>query len=596
MVLLTIVIAVACSFGASAPGAAFALGTSAGGRIAAAISEPPASPPSGGSLVSSLRSVPRTFNRFVNRSFNTDLINLLTQARLARVNRVTMVLEPMLAESWTRSADNLTYTLKLRRGVKFSDGAPFTAADVLFSFRAADCLIARCAVDDTENGSALRDVLRVQKKPLVVAAIDDYTVTIRFPSPFSQGLRLLDNLPIYPRHLLEQSLNDGTFAKSWDTTTPPAKQAGLGPFVLKEYQTGQRLVFERNPNYWRKDASGARLPYLDRLTLEIITDQNAEALSLESGQIDCMGSEIRLEDYATLKKAAAAGRVRLTDLGVGLDADSLWFNLRGDLKIPPARRSWLQNVELRRAIAETVDRKRFSDIVFLGAAAPAYSPVSPANKLWHDPGVAKPAFDRKRAAARLAGLGFTKKNGDGLVVDSGGQPLRFTLVTQKGNSSLERGAALIRDDLRTIGIGVDVVPLEQGALAERLEKGDFEAMYYRFLATDVDPALNLDLWLSSGSAHVWNMQGTSPPAEWERQIDSLMARQAASADERERKALFSQVQRIFAEQLPILYFAAPHVFVATSTRTVNLRPSLIRPMVLWSADTLAVQAARKGTN
>ena len=222
--------------------------------------------------------------------------------------------------------------------------------------------------------------------------------------------------------------------------------------------------------------------------------------------------------------------------------------------------------------------------------------MSPANKLWHDPTVPKPAFDRRRAATRLAGLGFKTKNADGLLVDGSGQPLRFTLLTQKGKTSLERGAASIRDDLRTMGIGVDVVPLDQGTVVDRLQKGDFEAVYFGFAATDLDPALNQEFWLSSGNFHVWNMSQPTPATDWERRIDELMARQAASMDERERKALFSEVQRIFADQLPLLCFAAPRVIVATSTRILNATPSPIRPMVLWSADTLAVQGGKKATN
>ena len=542
--------------------------------------------PAGGSVVASLRSEPKTFNRFVDRSAAAEVITSLTHSRLVRINRVTMELEPMLAESWTRSKDNLAYTLKLRRGVKFSDGAPFTSADVVFSFR---------VLYDERTGSLLRDTVRVQKKPLEVTAIDADTVSIRFPSVFGPGLRILDSVPIYPRHLLEQALNDGTFARAWGTATPPAKLAGLGPFMLREYTPGQRLVFDRNPNYWRKDASGARLPYLDRLTLEIVLDQNAELLRLQSGQIDCIASEVRPEDYAMLKQAATAGRVRLYDLGVSLNADSFWFNLRKDAKIPEGRRSWLQNVELRRAIAEAVDRKRFADTVFLGAAVPVFGPVSPANKIWFDPQVPAPAFDRVRAANRLASIGLKNKNADGILLDAGGQPARFTLVTLKGNTALERGAAVIRDELRAIGLVMDVVPLEVGALVDRLEKGDFEALYFNFTMTDLDPAGNLDFWLSSGSAHVWNTLQPQPATDWERRVDDLIVRMASSVDDRERKRLFGEVQRVFADQLPILYFAAPRVYVATSARLVNVAPSLIRPMVLWSADTLAVQK-RAGTS
>ena len=131
-------------------------------------------------------------------------------------------------------------------------------------------------------------------------------MVVRFPSPFGPGIRLLDNLAILPRHKLEAALNAGTLAKAWDLSTPPAEIVGLGPFVLKTYQPGQRLVFERNPRYWRTDERGQRLPVLDRLTLEIVPDQNAELLALQTGQIDFTQTEVRPEDYATLKRAADA--------------------------------------------------------------------------------------------------------------------------------------------------------------------------------------------------------------------------------------------------------------------------------------------------
>ena len=188
----------------------------------------------------------------------------------------------------------------------------FTSADVLFSFE---------AVYDTRVGSALADALRVGGQPLEVSAPDAKTVVVRFPVRFSPGLRLLDNLPILPKHRLEAALAQGTLRDAWGLTTPPEEMAGLGPFVLQDYVPGQRLVFSRNPRYWRRDEGRVTLPYLDRLTIVIVPDQNAEILRLETGQIDFTSTEVRAEDYARLRRAAQAGRLQLADLGVGLDAD-----------------------------------------------------------------------------------------------------------------------------------------------------------------------------------------------------------------------------------------------------------------------------------
>ena len=531
-------------------------------------------------LVSSVRAEPRTFNRYAGRDSILEILACLTQARLVRIDRRTQELEPWLAESWTTSADGLVYTLKLRQGVTFSDGVPFTSADVVFAFK---------AIYDEKTGSALGESMRVGGQPLVVTAPDPTTVVVRFPSPFGPGIRLLDNLAILPRHKLEAALNAGTLAKAWDLSTPPSEIVGLGPFVLASYQPGQRLVFERNPHYWRTDARGGRLPVLDRLTLEIVPDQNAEILALQSGQIDFTQTmEVRPEDYATLKRAAEQKKLSLVDLGVGLDADSFWLNLRPN-RPSVVQHPWLLKADLRRAISHAVDRRAFAETVFLGAAVPVYGPITPGNQRWYSPDL--PRFDYDPAAARrlLAGLGLNDRDRDGMLRDRTGAPAGFTIVTAKGNTALERGAEFIAQELKKVGLDAQVAALDVGATIDRIERGDYDAVYFRFLTTDLDPALNIDLWLSSGSAHVWNPSQVRPATDWEREIDDLMKRQVTALDLAQRKALFDQVQRIVADEQPMIQFAAPKITLAMSTRVVGATPALLRPAILWNPDTLGVR-------
>ncbi len=535
-------------------------------------------------LVSSIRAEPRGFNRYVARDSVTETIAHLTQGKLVRIDRRTQELEPWLAESWTAGADGLTYTLNLRQGVTYSDGTPFTSADVLFAFR---------AIYDERTHSALGESMSVGGKPLQVSATGPYTVVIRFPSSFGPGIRLLDNLPILPRHKLERALDEGTLAKAWDSATPVSEIVGLGPFVVAEYQAGQRLVFARNPRYWRKDADGRPLPALDRLTLEIVPDQNAELLRLQAGQVDFTQAEIRPEDYATLKAATQAGRIQLLDLGVGLDADAFWVNLRPN---KAAKRPWLQRTELRRAISHAVDRHAFANTVLLGAGVPVYGPITPGNSRWFAPDL--PKYEHNPAAARtlLTGLGLLDRDHDGVLEDRAGARASFTILTMKGNSVLERGATFVRDELRKVGLAVEVVPLEVGALIERIERGEYETVFFRFLTTDLDPALNMDFWMSSGLAHVWNPSQPSPSTDWERQIDGLMARQAMTLDQAGRKVLFDQAQRVLAEQLPVLQFAAPRVYLALSSRVGNASPALLRPAILWDPDRLTVRESPAGAH
>jgi peptide/nickel transport system substrate-binding protein len=331
-------------------------------------------PKPGGTLTVSSRIEPRSFSRLASRDNATALVTELTQARLVRVNKVTDEVEPWLAERWDRSSDGRRYTLALRHGVVFSDGQPFTADDVVFTF---------AAIYDKKTGSYLADSLQANGKRLAVRAVDPYTVELSFAEPFSAGVRLLDNLPILPRHVLGPALEAGTLADAWNLSTQTSQVVGLGPFVLARYEAGQRLIFDRNPHYFRKAGDGATLPYLDHVQIEIVPDQNAELLRLEAGQIDMTMSEVAPEAYAPLKRAADEGRVKLADLGPGYDANSLWFNLKPGAFGDDPRAVWLQRDELRQAISLAVDRTLFASTVYLGAAAPAWGPITEGNKKWY---------------------------------------------------------------------------------------------------------------------------------------------------------------------------------------------------------------------
>ena len=538
-------------------------------------------PTRGGVITSSLRSEPRTFNRWVDGNFPPELIAQLTQSKLIRINRSTQEVEPALAESWAASPDNLTFTLKLR-DASWSDGTPFTSADVVFTFT---------AVYDPKVNSILASSLRAGGQPLAVTAPDARTVVIRYPGPFGPGIAMLDNLIIAPKHKLEAALNAGTFAQAWGVATPVNELVSLGPFVLTRYEPGQRLVFDRNARYWKKDAAGVALPYLDQIILEVVPDQNAELVRLQAGQIDMLQQQVRPEDVATLRPMADQGKVQLLELGVGTDPDLFFFNLRPQHWAKDPRGSWMARKEFRQAISHGVDREAFANTVFLGAGVPIWGPITPGNQKWFSPNVPRYGFSIDKAKELLAGLGLANRDADEWLEDEKGTEARFTLLTYRGNSSLERGAAVFREDLRPLGIAVDVVALEQGALIERMIKGDFEAISFFISSTNLDPAMNPDFWLSSGSAHIWNIGQATPATEWEKQIDDLMLKMMSGTDQAERKQLFDQVQKIFAENLPVLYFVAPRMYMGVSTRVGSMSPTILRPQLLWSADTLTVRAA-----
>lgn len=534
----------------------------------------------GGEIVASLRSEPGNYSRYFEPSAAADLVSLLTQARLVRINRATDAVEPALAESWEASPDGSEVTLRLRRDVRFSDGAAFSSADVLFSF----------AVAYEAAGSVLGPSLTTAGSRLLPSAPDPHTVTIRFQAPFAPGVRILDNLPILPRHKLEPAFRAGTIAKAWTPGTPLSELAGLGPFVLAEHIAGQRLVFTRNPHYWRQGQNGEALPYLDRLTVEIIRDQNAEALRVESGAIDVMSNgDIRPDDYARFKRASGQGRLRLVDAGTGLDPDLLWFNLAPRKGTDP--KPWLRRVEFRQALSYGVDRARLANTIYLGAATPIFGPVTPRNTTWHSPSAPSYPHDTARARQLLAAAGLTDRDGDGSLEDASGAPVRFSILVQQGHTTRERTVAFLQDQFRSLGVGVDVVGLDLGGIGKRWMSGDYDTVFHGFQASSTDPALNLDFWLSSGSGHVWNPGQSRPATDWEQRIDELMRQQVAARDLAERQRIFAEVQRLFGEHLPAIYFVAPHVTLALSPDVANANPAPQIPQVLWSADTLAVSGS-----
>jgi peptide/nickel transport system substrate-binding protein len=549
-------------------------------RSSAPLTPVGAAPARGGTLTASLRSEPATFNRYAPNGGTaaTEVITLLTQAKLVRINRATDQVEPWLAEHWTVSADGRTYTLALRRGITFSDGAPFTSADVLFTFR---------ALYAPEVNSVIAPGVLVNGKPLAVTAPDPYTVVVTLPSPFAPGLQLLDNVPILPRHQLDAALSAHTFRDAWGLSTPPGTMVGLGPFVVTEVVPGQRMTLTRNARYWRRDGAGVQLPYLDSIVIEFVHGQDAEMLRLEAGTIDLLSqAQLRTEDIASVRRLRDAGKLSLIDVGTAADVDMLWFNLT-HARAAQKTRSYLQRAEFREAISCAIDRGAIVRTVYLGAAEPTYGVVSPGNRTWYAPDAVPPCHDVARAKALLAGLGLVDRNTDGMLEDPAGARVRFSIVTQGGHIR-QRVVTAVQEQLRQLGISVDVVALDPPSIFERAGSGDYDAMYFGFQASSLDPANNMDFWLSSGSFHLWNPSQAKPATTWEARIDELMQHQVAASSPDERKRLFAEVQRVIGEHAPAFALVAPKVSVAMNRRVAGALPVTLVPEILWNAETIYV--------
>jgi peptide/nickel transport system substrate-binding protein len=291
-----------------------------------------------------------------------------------------------------------------------------------------------------------------------------------------------------------------------------------------------------------------------------------------------------------VRRSEEQGGLTLLELGVSPDADALWFCLKPEAKKKDRRFSFVNRKEFRQALSHAVDREAFAQTVFLGEAVPIWGVITPGNTAWFNPNLTRYPYDPAKARTLLASIGLSDRNNDGVVEDESGAEARFTVITQRGIGSYERGLQVIAEDAKQIGISLDVATLENGAMIQRMLACDFDAVYMRVLA-DLEPSANLDFWLSSGSGHVWNREQAAPATGWEAQIDELMRQQASTPAAETRRSLFNNVQLIMAENLPMLTFAAPRMYSAHTPRVRGIVPSIMRPPILWNADSLSVADA-----
>ena len=535
---------------------------------------------SGGQLVVVERAEPRTLNPVVAIDAPSREILARTTADLIHIDRETQQPQPALARAWTVSPDGRRFTLALRRGVRFSDGDPFDADDVVFSFQ---------VYLDEKVGSPQRDQLIVADKPIDVRKLDQYAVQVDLAEPYAVGERMFDSVAMLPRHLLETAYTEGRLARMWAVGTPAVAFAGLGPFRLREYVPGQRLTLERNPYFWKTDRAGTHLPYLDRLVFVFVPSEDAQAVRFQAGEAD-VTTRLSATNFEVLQRDRGRRNYDLIDAGPGLDYTFLFFNLNGPSQNDPPQaarhRGWFEQLAFRQAVSLAVDRDAIVRLVYRGRATPLSGHVPPGNKLWINRSLPKPARSLDRARERLRSAGFSW-NAAGALMDKDGQAVDFTIVTNTGNTERMQIATIIQDDLKQIGIRVGVVTLELRALLQRvLMTHDYDACVLALGAADGDPSSEMNVWLSSGGTHLWHPEQAVPATPWEAEIDTLMRRQLTVRDVQARKRLYDRVQELVAENLPVISLVSPSVLAGTTKALGNLRPTIFDHHALWNVDEL----------
>jgi peptide/nickel transport system substrate-binding protein len=541
----------------------------------------------GGRLVVSLRAEPKTLNPLTAADApSREVILGAMQADLVHINRETQLTEPALAKSWKVSPDHLQYTLTLRKGLRFSDGQPVDLDDVLFSFR---------VYLDENVHSTQRDLLIIGGKPITVRKVDPWTVVFELPKPYGAEERLFDGFAILPRHLLEKPYKEGKLAQAWTLSTPANAWAGLGPFRLKEYVPGQRLVLERNPYYWKADTKGNHLPYLDELDFLFVPSADAQVLRFQSGETDVI-SRLSADNFAALARQQQG--FTMTDAGPGLEYNFLFFNLNELDKKASAeikqKQKWFWEVKFRQAVSLAVDREAIVKLVYQGRGAALWGPVTPGNRRWVNTALPHPPRSIERARQLLKEAGFSwasGANGDSTLVDSAGRPVEFSILTSSSSAERTKMATLIQDDLKQLGMHVQVAPLEFRSLIDRVtQTKKYESCLLGLASFDADANSDLNVWLSSGGTHLWNPSQAHPATPWEAEIDRLMEQQLATPGFEQRKKLYDRVQEILAENQPMIFLASPHILAGAKNSIGNFHPAVLEPYVLWNVEQLYVRS------
>lgn len=517
---------------------------------------------SGGVMtVSSFGGGPKTFNFWAHEDAESAGIGLLMFERLVEVDAWTGKMVPRLAKSIKTNKDHTEYDITLRKGLRWSDGKPITADDVLFTF---DTVIRRGF-----GSTSTRDTLTVYGKYPSITKVDDLTVRFKTTRPFAPFLTCLANAPIAPKHVIEPITRRpmDEFHGFWSVNVDPKTLVVSGPFKLSRYVPAQRIELLRNPYYAMVDKLGRRLPYLDKFIIAIVPDQNTQILKFYGNELDFLDIKtVRGFDAALMKQREKSGNFTMYNLGPDDGTVFLMFNMcrRKDPKtnkfyVNPIKQKWFNDPHFRQAVSHAINRKRLVDNILRGVGLSLYTAESPA-ALYHNPNLKPFPQDLKYSAELLSRGGFTKK--DGRLYDRDGHKVEFTLTTNAGNTARDATCIMLVNDLKQLGMKVNYQPIDFNILVDKTAHSlDWEAVVMGLTGDKIEPYNGANVWKSDGRLHMFDQRipddtgktVVTDARDWEREIDRCFDQGATTFDEKERHKYFDRFQEIAYEQQPYIY-------------------------------------------
>jgi len=532
---------------------------------------------SGGTLhISEADSGPKTFNPIVASESSSLNITGKIFSTLLDYNFKSNKVVKGLVYRWDNAADKKTWTFHLRKGLRWSDGIPITADDILFTFR---------AIYDPKVDNPNRDFLWIRGKPIQCKKVDDLTVIFFLPEAYAPFLYLMSTIPIVPAHKLAKALPEGVFSSSYNVNVPPNDIVGSNAFRLKEYRPGQQLTLERNPYFYAKDTKGERLPYLDRIIIQYVPDNNTQYLKFMAGEVDAF-TEFPNLFYEDVKAGEKNGNYRLIDLGQMAGISFLMFNENPNPRfLNRTQYHWFSNRRFRLATAYGINREKMIRLACLGHGYPLTQDFHPQSR-FYNPKLKPSPYDPEKARALLKEAGFSWKNRK--LFDDLGNPVIFSLITNTGNILRRSLAELIKADLEQLGMQVDFHLIDLNQMATQLDSTfTWQAIVAGFGdgGTSIEPANSQGLWLSSGYFHYWYPRQKTPSAKWETEMDRLAWEGLIATDIEKRKKIYARIEEIlYHEQVPVILTIMPSQFDAFRNTIGNANPTPLGGFWMLSAD------------
>lgn len=528
-----------------------------------------AKPSYGGSIVLTSTSDPKSFNDITAKETSTREVTSHIFEGLTTMNAVTLQVEPALAERWEVSEDGHTWTFYLRPGVKWNDGEPFTADDVVFTFNDL--------IYNDDIASSSRDIFTIEDKTFKVEKVDDLTVRFTLPVKFAPFLRAMSQA-ILPKHKLAKAVAEKKFNFTWGLDTPPSEIVGTGAFKLSSYRPGERFVLVRNPLYWKRSKEGDALPYLDRIVYLIVQNLDTAMLKFLDGEVDYIG--LRGMEYPLIKPNEKKGNFTVYDAGPDFGSSFVVFNQNTGVNpktqkpfVDPVKSKWFLDINFRRAVAHAIDKNKMMEILMNGFGYPQDSDMSKSAGFFYNPNVEKYDYDLVKAKKILADAGYIDRNGDGWIEDPEGHTVEFNFSTNSGNNERVQIASIIRHDLQSLGMKVNFLSLEFNTLVTKLNSTfDWDAIVLG-LTGGIEPHFGKNVWHSTGGLHMWYPMQKTPATEWEKRIDEIFIQGVQELDENKRKVLYDEFQVIVSQQLPLIYTVLNSDLYAIRNRFGNLKPT-----------------------